>query len=146
MVFIAQEMRKSHDKILTSSSWPRNVAESLNSLAMARACERRVFCRRSLESRCDKVCKWCFGLVRQSKWLLPFDVWCLVLKCTTTSPRHSHALAPRRIVACLRLVRPKLHQTSTCLNVTVLHVTSILQKSERHQMISHVVSHTGIPD
>ena len=32
-----REVRKSHDKILTSSSWPRNVAESLNSLAMAKA-------------------------------------------------------------------------------------------------------------
>jgi hypothetical protein len=36
-------IEKSHDdEILTSSSWPRNVAESLNSLAMARTCRRQI--------------------------------------------------------------------------------------------------------
>lgn len=78
--------KQSHDKVLTSSSWPRNVAESLNSLAISKMYSNRDYAgwrssRRRYHPYVSKVYEWC--VFKQAN-VVSRRVW--LVKCT--SPLH----------------------------------------------------------
>ena len=97
---------------------------------MARTCERREFCRGLLESWVYKNLQVVFRAgLSKSKQMLPFDVFRLVVRCTTTSPRHSPALAPRlryRLLpeACEANLYIPLHLIY-CFSISIAHNTKV---------------------
>ena len=67
--------------------------------------------------------------------MLPFDVFGLVVKCTTTtSPRHSPALAPRRLM-------PEARQARHTRIYLFLNTDSIQHESESQVSIFRLTLH-----
>lgn len=99
---LARRVTSGHTTMkLTSSSWPRNVAESLNSVVMARSVMTGITLGKSLRMKGDARMQvsrvYECGVFQTSKWCPSMSVW--LVKCITavdfTTSRHSPALAPR---------------------------------------------------
>jgi hypothetical protein len=69
---------------------------------------------------------------------------CLVVKCTTTSPRHSPALAPPRYPLLPEACQANTTSTFTYLSFIFSNMDSMQHQSKGHISISHVALHVHL--